>query len=103
MPAGSQNSPQNLIDKIPPEVRETFMLAMQLGTSPNPLLQHVNSGHIKQLLDNAERADSRQAYAHKEELKDRKHTRLTTWAGIILVLALTGTVWAGCPPKNLHR
>lgn len=99
---GQQVIPPEILDKLPPEARHIFELSMmQMGPMPNPLLQHVNSSHIDKALDNAEKTDARQAEAHKVEVQDRKHNRITTWVGLAIIVIILGGLWAVVPAANL--
>lgn len=101
--ASRQVIPQEILDKLPGPARHILEFSMmQMGPMPNPLLQHVNSTHIDKALDNAEKADARQAEAHREEVKDRKHTRITTWVGIAILIVIIGVLWMAVPADKLE-
>lgn len=96
--------PPEVLDKLPPEARQQIefsLMQMQMGPMPNPVLRHLNATHIEKALDNAEKADQRQAEAHKEEVRDRKHNRITTWIGIGFVILILGCLWMWVPTEKL--
>lgn len=98
----SQGIPQEVLDKLPAGSRQVMEFAMmQMGPLPNPLHQRITAAHIDKALDNAEKADSRQAEAFKQEVNDRKHNRVTTWVGVFAVVALLGGLYGFIPNDRL--
>ncbi|MCE2939923.1 MAG: hypothetical protein LW819_11600 [Fimbriimonadaceae bacterium] len=94
--------PPEIMASLPPEARAFIeMSLMQIGPMPNPLYKQVNSGHIDKLLDNAAKDAANEASAHREEVVDRKHNRITTWVGVILAILVLGIIWAVVPDQKL--